>query len=159
VKSLGKCRSGLARRFWTWASFLCHAEAHAPVRGSVKRVPCGLSGRLPDAHVTAAVFSGATVDMPEVLLRSERNRDEKGIALIVLNTHRSVSPPTSFQPKTRLWTWRHLPATRVPSAAVDMIMEMPLSLFGDNGPDHAYDPEDPPSAPAKLLGPECRCAY
>jgi len=32
-----------------------HAEAHVPVRGSVKRVPCGLNGRLPDAHVTAAV--------------------------------------------------------------------------------------------------------
>ena len=47
-----------------------HAEAHVPVRGSVKRVPCGLNGRLPDAHVTAAVFSGATVDMPEVLLRN-----------------------------------------------------------------------------------------
>ena len=70
-----------------------HAEAHVPVRGSVKRVPCGLDGRLPDAHVTAAVFSGATVDMPEVLLRTrakaaaggEHYRDEKGIALIVLN--------------------------------------------------------------------------
>ena len=33
-----------------------HAEAHVPVRGSVKRVPCGLNGRLPDAHVTAATF-------------------------------------------------------------------------------------------------------
>ena len=62
-----------------------HAEAHVPVRGSVKRVPCGLNGRLPDAHVTAAVFSGATVDMPEVLLRTrakaaaggEHNRDER----------------------------------------------------------------------------------
>ena len=41
-----------------------HAEAHVPVRGSVKRAPCGLIGRLTDAHVTAAVFSGATVDMP-----------------------------------------------------------------------------------------------
>ena len=48
---------------------------------------------LPDAHVTAAVFSGATVDMLEVLLRTrakaaaggEHNRDEKGIALIALN--------------------------------------------------------------------------
>ena len=40
------------------------------LRGSVKRAPCGLNGRLPDAHVTAAVFSGATVDMPEVLLRT-----------------------------------------------------------------------------------------
>ena len=46
------------------------AEAHVPLRGSVKRAPCGLSGRLPDAHVTAAVFSGATVDMPEVLLHT-----------------------------------------------------------------------------------------
>ena len=70
-----------------------HAEANVPVRGSVKRIPCGLDGRLPDAHVTAAVFSGATVDMPEVLLRTrakaaaggEHKRDEKGIALIVLN--------------------------------------------------------------------------
>ncbi len=43
-----------------------HAEAHVPVHGSVKRVPCGLSGRLPDTHSTAAVFSGATVDMPEI---------------------------------------------------------------------------------------------
>ena len=63
----------------------------------MKHVPCGLNGRLPDAHVTATVFSGATVDMPEVLLRtrtkavsqaaagSERNRDENGIALIELS--------------------------------------------------------------------------
>ena len=59
----------------------------------MKRAPCGLDGRLPDAHVTAAVFSGAAVDMPEVLLRTraeataggEHNRDKKGIALIVLN--------------------------------------------------------------------------
>ena len=59
----------------------------------MRRAPCGLNGRLPDAHVTAAVFSGATVDMPEVLLRTrakaaaggEHNRDEKGIALIVLS--------------------------------------------------------------------------
>ena len=29
-----------------------HAEAHVPVRGSVKRAPCGLNGRLPDAHDT-----------------------------------------------------------------------------------------------------------
>ena len=70
-----------------------HAKAHVPVRGSVKRAPCGLNGRLPDAHVTATAFSGATVDMPEVLLRTrakaaaggEHNGDEKGIALIVLN--------------------------------------------------------------------------
>ena len=41
-----------------------HAEAHVPVRGSVKRVPYGPNGRLPDAHVTAAVFSSSTVDMP-----------------------------------------------------------------------------------------------
>ena len=48
-----------------------------------------------DAHVTAA-FSGATVDMFEVLLRTrakaaaggEHNRDEKGIALIMLNNSR-----------------------------------------------------------------------
>ena len=70
-----------------------HAEAHVPVRGSVERVPCGLNVRLPDAHVAAAVFSSATVDMLEILLRTgakaaaggEHNRDEKGIALIVLN--------------------------------------------------------------------------
>ena len=43
---------------------ISHAEAHVPVRGSVKRATCGLNGRLPDAHVTAAVFLGATVDMP-----------------------------------------------------------------------------------------------
>ena len=68
-----------------------HAEEHVPVRGSAKRAPCGLRDRLPDAHVTAADFWGATVDMPEVLLRTrakaaaggEHNRDEKGIALIV----------------------------------------------------------------------------
>ena len=73
-----------------------HAEAHVPVRGSVKRALCGLNGRLPDAHVTAAVFLGATVDMPEILLRTrakaaaggEHNRDEKGIVLIVLNNSR-----------------------------------------------------------------------
>ena len=41
-----------------------HAEAHVPVRGSAKRASCGLNGSPPDAHVTAAVFSGATVDMP-----------------------------------------------------------------------------------------------
>ena len=70
-----------------------HAEEHVPVRGSAKRAPCGLRDRLPDAHVTAADFWGATVDMPEVLLRTrakaaaggEHNREEKGIALIVLN--------------------------------------------------------------------------
>ena len=73
-----------------------HAEAHVPVRGSVERVPCGLNVRLPDAHVAAAVFSSATVDMLEILLRTgaktaaggEHNRDEKGIALIVLNNSR-----------------------------------------------------------------------
>ena len=77
MKSLSKIS------FWTCASF-GHAEAHVPVRGSVKRVPCALRGRLPDAHVTAVVFSGAIVDMPEVLLRTrakaaaggEHNRDE-----------------------------------------------------------------------------------
>ena len=70
-----------------------HAEAHVPVRGSVQRAPFGLSGRLPDAHVAATVFSGAAVHMPEALLRTrakaaaggEHNRDEKGIALIVLS--------------------------------------------------------------------------
>jgi len=73
-----------------------HAEAHVPVRGSVERVPCGLNVRLPDAHVTAVVFSGATVDMLEILLRTgaktaaggEHDRDEKGIALIMLNNSR-----------------------------------------------------------------------
>ena len=47
-----------------------HAEAHVPVRGSVERAPCGLNVRLPDAHVAAAVFSSATVDMLEILLRT-----------------------------------------------------------------------------------------
>ena len=69
-----------------------HAEAHIPVRGSVERAPSGLNVRLPDAHVAAAVFSSATVDMLEILLRTgakaaaggEHNRDEKGIALIAL---------------------------------------------------------------------------
>ena len=73
-----------------------HAEAHVPVRGSVERAPCGLNVRLPDTHVAAAVFSSATVDMLEKLLRTgakaaaggEHNRDEKGIALIVLNNSR-----------------------------------------------------------------------
>ena len=73
-----------------------HAEAHVPVRGSVERAPCSLNVRLPDAHVAAAVFSSATVDMLEILLRTgakaaaggEHNRDEKGIALIVLNNSR-----------------------------------------------------------------------
>ena len=76
-----------------------HAEAHVPVRGSVKRTPggaqCGLDGRLPDAHVTAAVLSGATVDMHEVLLRTrakaaaggEHNRDEKGRLLNCQGTY------------------------------------------------------------------------
>ena len=36
---------------------ISHDEARVPVRGSVKRVPFGLNGRLPDAYVTAAVFS------------------------------------------------------------------------------------------------------
>ena len=47
------------------------AEAHVPIRGSAearKRAPCGLNIRLPDTHVAATVFSGATVDMLEVLL-------------------------------------------------------------------------------------------
>ena len=47
-----------------------HAEAHVPVRGSVKRAPCGLNVRLPDTHVAAAVFSSATVDMLEIFLRT-----------------------------------------------------------------------------------------
>jgi hypothetical protein len=51
--------------------------------------------------------------------------------------HRSVSPPASFQQKMRRRARRHLTATRVTSPAVDMIMKMLLSLFGDNGPDHA----------------------
>ena len=58
-----------------------HAEARIPVRGSVKRVPCGLNGRLPDAQVTAAVYSGATVNMLEVLvlLRTDKiNSGAKG---------------------------------------------------------------------------------
>ncbi len=48
------------------------AEAHVPVRGSAERNPCGLSDRPPDAHVTAAAFSGAAVGMVEVLLRTRR---------------------------------------------------------------------------------------
>ena len=51
--------------------FLCgngHTETHVLVNGSVERVPCGLNIRLPDTHVAATVFSGATVDMLEVLL-------------------------------------------------------------------------------------------
>ena len=76
-----------------------HAEAHVPVRGSVKHVPCGLNGRLPDAHVTATVFSGATVDMLEAFLRTgakaaaggEHNGDEKGIALIIMLNNRRDS--------------------------------------------------------------------
>ena len=55
-----------------------HAEAHVPVRGSVERVPCGLNGRLPDANVIAAVFSGATVDMLEVLLRTRAKAAARG---------------------------------------------------------------------------------
>ena len=74
--------------FWTCASFAAPATLRLVLRGSVKRVPCGLNGRLPDAHVTAAVFSGATVDMPEILLRTrakaaaggERDWDEMGIS-------------------------------------------------------------------------------
>ena len=54
---------------------------------------CGLNGRQPNVHATAAVLSGATVDMPEVLLRTrakaaaggEYNKDIKGITLIVLS--------------------------------------------------------------------------
>ena len=80
MKSLSKMS------LWTCAS--SHAEAHVPVRGSVERAPCGLNVRLPDTHVAAVVFSGATVDMLEIFLRTgakaaaggEQNRDEKGIA-------------------------------------------------------------------------------
>ena len=36
----------------------------------MEHAPCGLNGRLPDAHVIAAIFSGATVDMREVFLRT-----------------------------------------------------------------------------------------
>ncbi len=69
------------------------AEAHVPVCGSVERAPSGLNVRLPDAHVAAAVLSSATIDLLEILLRTgakaaaggENNRDEKGIALIVLS--------------------------------------------------------------------------
>ena len=56
----------------------------------MRRAPCRLNGRLPDAQVTAAVFSGAAVDMLEVLLRTKAKAaacitDEKVIALIVLS--------------------------------------------------------------------------
>ena len=47
-----------------------HAEARVPVRGSVERLPCGLNVRLPDTHVATAVFTGATVDMLEIFLRT-----------------------------------------------------------------------------------------
>ncbi len=40
-----------------------HAEAHVTARGSKDHVPSGLNVRLPDTHVAATVFSGATVDM------------------------------------------------------------------------------------------------
>ena len=81
-----------------------HAEAHVPVRGSVERVPCGLNVRLPDAHVAAAVFSSATVDMLEILLRTgakaaaggEHNRDEKGTALIALSNSEDSSASAPF---------------------------------------------------------------
>ena len=46
------------------------AEAHVPVRGSAEHAPWGLSVKLLDTHVAAAAFSGATVDMLEVLLRT-----------------------------------------------------------------------------------------
>ena len=117
-----------------------HAEAHVPVRGSVKHVPCGLNGRLFDAHVTAAVFSGATVDMPEVLLRTrakaaaggEHNRDEKGlpsscsaIAEILAHRRRSRSrarrmlktasgPAKTPDPEIEAWVM----ATRVISSTI-----------------------------------------
>jgi len=42
-----------------------HADAHVSVRRSVERAQCGLS-----AYVAAAVFTGATVDIPEVLPRT-----------------------------------------------------------------------------------------
>ena len=68
-----------------------HAEAHVPVCGSVELAPCGLNVRLPDAHVAAAVFSSATVDMLEILLRTgaeaaaggEHNRDDKNVKSVL----------------------------------------------------------------------------
>ena len=42
-----------------------HADAHVSVRRSVERAQCGLN-----AYVVAAVFTGATVDIPEVLPRT-----------------------------------------------------------------------------------------
>ena len=48
-----RCRSGPACVLYSTS----HTEAHVPVRGSVKRVPCGLNVRLPDTHVAAAVYS------------------------------------------------------------------------------------------------------
>ena len=56
------------------------SQAHIPERGSVGRALCGRNGRLPDAPVTAAAFSGAAVHVLEVLLRTkakdERSSDE-----------------------------------------------------------------------------------
>ncbi len=57
---------------------------------------------LPDTHVTTVVFSGATEDMLEIFLRTgaktaaggEHNRDEKGIALIMLNNSRDSGAAT-----------------------------------------------------------------
>ncbi len=73
--------------FWICASFAApatYAEARVLVRGSMERVPRGLNVRLPDTHVAVTVFSGATVDVLEELLRTgaktaaggEHNRDQ-----------------------------------------------------------------------------------
>ena len=63
----------------------------------------------PDAHVTAAVFSGENVDVLEVLLRTRakaaagggRNRDEKGIALVVLNNSRDSGAARRLRSRAR----------------------------------------------------------
>ncbi len=47
-----------------------HAEANVPVRGSVKRAPCGLNGRLPDVWVYFA--STLAVTTAHHALTSER---------------------------------------------------------------------------------------
>jgi hypothetical protein len=69
-----------------------HAEAHVPVRGSVKR-----------AHATADVFSGATVDMLEVLLRTRHEVSEVGTKRVL---------PSSCSAKAEILAHRQLFAHR-----------------------------------------------
>ncbi len=55
-----------------------HAEAHIPEFGSAERAPSGLNIRLPDTHVAAAAFSGATVDVLENILRTGAKANARG---------------------------------------------------------------------------------